>query len=127
MRILRVPYNFGCRALYNLPWQESVGSHEVQCNIPTFEALLRKNTYLLNEVESLTTYGCSLWCSQIVYVHPYSLNTTTAFYLMAECFDVAVFIWGRVHATTHPYFTWPWLRLDSVSYSGYSVLPNVMG
>jgi len=46
---LRVAYHFGCRALYNLPWRASVSSHQVQCNIPTFEALLRKNTYLFLE------------------------------------------------------------------------------
>jgi len=39
----------GCRALYNLPWRASVSSHQVQCNIPTFEALLRKYKYLFLE------------------------------------------------------------------------------
>jgi len=43
---LRVAYNFGCRALYNLPWRASVSSHQVQYNIPTFEALLHKYKYL---------------------------------------------------------------------------------
>ena len=38
-----------CRALYNLPWRASVSSHQVQCNIPTFEALLRKYKYLFLE------------------------------------------------------------------------------
>jgi len=28
MQRLRVTYNFGCRALYNLPWRASVGSHD---------------------------------------------------------------------------------------------------
>ena len=42
MQRLRVAYNFGCRALYNLPWKTSVSSHQVHCNIPTFETLLRK-------------------------------------------------------------------------------------
>jgi len=46
---LRVAYNFGCIALYNLPWRGSVSSHQVQCNIPAFEALLRKSTYLFLE------------------------------------------------------------------------------
>jgi len=46
---LRVAYNFGFRALYNLPQRASVSSHRVQCNIPAFEALLRKNTYLFLE------------------------------------------------------------------------------
>jgi len=49
MQRLRVAYNFGCRGLYNLPWRASVSSHQVQCNIPTFEALLRKYTYLFLE------------------------------------------------------------------------------
>jgi len=49
MQSLRVAYNFGCRALCNLPWRASVSSHRVQCNIPTFEALLRKYTYLFLE------------------------------------------------------------------------------
>ena len=34
-------YNFGCKALYNMPWRASVSSHQVQYNIPTFEVLLR--------------------------------------------------------------------------------------
>ena len=38
--------NFGCRAPYNLPWRASVSYHQVQCNIPSFEALLRKYKYL---------------------------------------------------------------------------------
>jgi len=49
MQRLRVAYKFGCRALYNLPWRGSVSSHQVQCNIPTFEALLRKYKYLFLE------------------------------------------------------------------------------
>ena len=46
---LRVAYNFGCRALCNLSWRASVSNHQVQCNIPTFEALLRKYKYLFLE------------------------------------------------------------------------------
>jgi len=46
---LRVAYNFGCRVLCNLPGRASVTSHQVQCNIPTFEAPLRKNTFLFLE------------------------------------------------------------------------------
>ena len=49
MQRLHVAYIFECRALYNLPWRASVSSHQVQCNIPTFEALLRKYTYLFLE------------------------------------------------------------------------------
>jgi len=28
MQRLRVAYNFGCRALYNLPWRANVCSHD---------------------------------------------------------------------------------------------------
>jgi len=49
MQKLRVAYNFGCRALYNLPRRASVSTRQIQCNIPTFEALLRKHTYLFLE------------------------------------------------------------------------------
>jgi len=28
MQRLRVTYNFGCRALYNLPWRASVSCHD---------------------------------------------------------------------------------------------------
>jgi len=49
-------------------------------------------TSFLNAAESLTTYGCALSCSQIVYIRPYSLNTTTAFYFATKCSDVTVFV-----------------------------------
>ena len=35
--------------LYNLPWRASVSSHQVRCNIPAFEDLLRKYKYLFLE------------------------------------------------------------------------------
>ena len=46
---LRVAYNFWFRSLYKLPWRATVSSHQVQCNIPTFEALLKRNVYLFLE------------------------------------------------------------------------------
>jgi len=49
MQTLRVAYNFGCKILYNLPCRVSVSSHQIQCNIPTFEALIRKYKYLFLE------------------------------------------------------------------------------
>ena len=49
MQRLRVAYNFGCRALCNLPWRASASSHQVQWNILTFEALSRRYTYLFLE------------------------------------------------------------------------------
>jgi len=42
MQTLRVVYNFGSRALYNLTWRASVSSHQVQSNIPSFEGLIPK-------------------------------------------------------------------------------------
>jgi len=97
-----------------------VSSHQVQCNIPIFEALLRKMyTCFLKDAESLAMCGYALWCSQIVYIRPYSLNTTMAFYFVPECLDVTDFVRLRAcHAITHSCFTWPWPVLDSASYSG---------
>ena len=48
-RWIHLAYNFGCRALYNLPWRASVSSHQVQCNNVTFLPLLRKYKYLFLE------------------------------------------------------------------------------
>jgi len=55
--------------------------------------------------------GCPLKAKylhiQIVYIRPYSLNTTTAFYFVTECSDIVVFVRLRAcHATTHSYLTW---------------------
>ena len=66
MQRLRVAYNFGCRALYNLTWRASVSSHQVQCNIPTFEALIwnYKDLFLErcrksnNRLRALMQSGC---------------------------------------------------------------------
>ena len=58
MQKLHVAYNCGCRALYNLPWTASVSSHQVQCNMPIFKALVRKKcTYFSEDAEDLTAYG----------------------------------------------------------------------
>jgi len=52
-----VAYNFGCRALYNLLCRESVGVHQVKCNIPTLRPYCEKiYTTFLNDREILTTY-----------------------------------------------------------------------
>ena len=91
MQRLRMAYNFGCRTLYNLPKRASVSSHQVQCNIPTFEALLRKiRTCFSKDAESLITYGCVLLCSQIACIRRYPLNTTITFYSVNECSNIAV-------------------------------------
>ena len=54
-----VAYNFGCRALYNLPCWASVSIHQVKSNIPTLRPYCEKiYTTFLNDAEILTTYGC---------------------------------------------------------------------
>jgi len=64
-----VAYNFGCRALHNLPWRASVSSYQVQCNIRILRPYCEKIcTAFLNYAEILTTCGFVLWCSQIVYI-----------------------------------------------------------
>ena len=85
MQRLRVAYNFGCRALYNLPWRASASSHQVQCNIPTFEALLLKYKYLfLERCRKSNNLWLRALCSQIVCTRHYSLNTIIAFYSVIE-------------------------------------------
>ena len=130
-RVWAWPIIFGAElySLYNLPWRASVNSHQVQCNIPTFEASLKRNvTCFLKDAESLATYGWALYCSKIVYIRLYSLNPTIAFYFLTECSDVTVFVRLRAfHATAHSHFTWPWPMLDSASYSECSVVPSVTG
>jgi len=40
-----VAYNFGCRALYNLPCRASVSIHQVKRNIPTLRPYCEQNIY----------------------------------------------------------------------------------
>ena len=108
MQRLRVGCNFRCRALCNLPWTASVSSHQVQCNIPTFEALLRKNVYLFFERrrKSNNIWLHGLMQSDYLYSSLF-VNTTIAFYFVTERPNIVVFVWWMVcHATTHLYFTW---------------------
>ena len=53
-------------------------------------------TCFSKDAEGLITYGCLLWRGQIVYIRPYSLNTTTVFYFVTECSSIAVFVRLRV-------------------------------
>ena len=84
-------------------------SHQVQYNIPTFEALLRKNVYLFLE---WCRKSSNVWLralTQFVYIRPYSLNTTTAFYscdwVLGHC--SACSFEGVSCRTAHSYFSWP--------------------
>jgi len=96
---LRVAYNFRCRALYNLPWRASASSHQVQCNIPTFEALQRKNSYLFLE---RCRKSDNVWLRALMqsdcFIRPYPLNTTIAFYFVNECSNIAVSVCLIMHS-----------------------------
>jgi len=72
-------------------------THQVQYNIPIFEAVSRKNMHLFLErrrrsnnvrLRTLTQSDCLFL--------PCSLNTTTTFYFVTECSDIAVFVRLRV-------------------------------
>jgi len=54
-------------------------------------------TCFSKDAETPTTYGCALWCSQILYIRAVSFNNTTAFYFVTEGPDVPVLVWGRVY------------------------------
>ena len=69
MQRLRVTYNFGCRALCNLPWKASIISVAIRFNItflPLRTSYEKISTWFLKDAEILTTYACMLWRSQIV-------------------------------------------------------------
>ena len=61
-------------------------------------------TCFSKDAESLATYGCVLWYSQVVYIRTSSFNNTAAFYFVTEGPDVPVFVWGRVHCVGHNTF-----------------------
>jgi len=66
-------------------------------------------TFFSKHSKYLTTNDCVLWCGQIVYIRPYTLNTTIAFYFMNECWYIAMFIRSRAClTTTHSNFICPW-------------------
>jgi len=93
------PIILGAGLYTTCPWWASVSIHQVKCNIPTLRPYREKiYTTFLNDAEFLTTYGCVLWCSQIVSIRPYSLNSITAVDFVTECSDVAVFVWLRACA-----------------------------
>ena len=63
-------------------------------------------TCFSKDAENLTTYVYILWCSQIVCIRPYSLNTIIAFYSVNEWSNFAVSVWLMAcHATMLPHFT----------------------
>jgi len=97
MKRLRVAYNFGCRALYNLPWRACVNTHDSSGSMehPTFEAVLRKNMHLFLERcrrSNKVIVGCfdavRLFMFFLYFEH---YSTTSAFYFVTECSDIAVF------------------------------------
>ena len=108
MQKLHVVYNFWCRALCNLPWRACVSSLQVQYNIPTFEALLRKYTYLFLE---RCRKSNSIWLRVLMQsdcLHSSkSLDTTIAFHCVNEWSNFAVSVrLMACHVTKHSHFTW---------------------
>jgi len=107
MQRLRVAYNFGCRALYNLPWKASVRSHQVHWNIPTFCAPVRKNKYLFLET---CTKSNNVWLRALM-----QSDCLYSSLFFEHDNRVSLFAWVFGHCsvcsfedvTTHSYFTWP--------------------
>ena len=75
--------------------------------LPLFVLFCRFRVLLLTSVCCLSICRILFCSSQIIYIRPYSLNTTTAFCFVSECLTMAVFVRLRAcHATTQSYFTW---------------------
>jgi len=66
-------YNFGCRALYNLPWRASVSSYQVQCNIPTLETLLKKCVSVSWTMQRVNNVWLRAWLQSDCLCQYYSL------------------------------------------------------
>ena len=66
--------------------------------------LCYKNTHACfsKDAEGLTTYGYVVWCSQIVCICHYSLNTIIAFYSVNEWSNFAVSVWSMACQVTMP-------------------------
>jgi len=87
-----------------------VMTHQVQCNIPTFEALLRKNMHLFLErcrrsnnvrLPALTQSDCLY--SSLFFEH---YNCVWLWdWVLRHC---SVYSFEDVHVTMHSHFTWPW-------------------
>ena len=104
MQRLRVAYNFGCRALYNLPWRASVKFNITF--LPLRLCYVNTRTCFSKDAENLTTYGYVLWCSQIVCTRHYSLNTIIEFYSVIEWSNFAMSVWSMAcQATMLSHFT----------------------
>ena len=110
MQRLRVAYSFGCRALCNLLWWASVSSHQVQCNIPTFEVLLQKNVYLLLERcrKSDNVWLCTLMQSDYLYSSLFfeHYNRILLCDWVLGCYSVSSFEGVSCHNTF--VFNWLW-------------------
>jgi len=85
-------------------------THQVQCNIPTFEALSRRNMYLFSErrrrcnnawLPDLTQSGC-LYLS--LFFEHYN-RILLCDWVLENC---SVILFEGVHVTMHSYCTWPW-------------------
>ena len=58
------------------------------------------------DAENLTTYAYVLWCSQIICIRPYSLNTVIVFHSVNELSNFAVSVWLMAcYATMFSHFT----------------------
>ena len=74
--------------------------------LPLRHCYVNTSTYFSKNAENLITYGYVLWCSQIVCIRHYSLNTIIAFYSVIEWSNFAVSVWSMAcQATTLSHFT----------------------
>jgi len=75
--------------------------------LPLRLCYVNTSTCFSKDAENLTTYGYVIWCSQIVGIRHYSLNTITAFCSVIEWSNFAVSAWSMAcQATMLPHFTW---------------------
>jgi len=115
MKRLRVAHNFGWKVPYNPPWRASISSHDSSgsMQIPTFEALLRKNMYLFLE-RCRRSNNYNVWlpvltqsdCLYSSLFFEYYNRILLCDWVLEYCRVCS--LEGVHDVTMHSYFTWPW-------------------
>ena len=96
-----------------------VMTHQVQCSIPTFEAVIRKNMHMfLQRCRRSTNVKVACFDAVRLFIFFLILRTLQPHFFVTECSDnCSVCSFEGVHVTMHSYFTWPWPVWELASHS----------
>jgi len=118
---------FGAGLLYNLLWRVSVSNYQTQHSYLWGLVVKKYVAYLVPE---RCRKSHNVWLralESVLFLFIFVLWTSQPHFSLRLSVRTLVFVWGSVHATILSCFTWPWSGLDSVSYSGCSLVTSVTG